>query len=122
MAQFGARSLRRLSTVHPDLQRIAHAVIKVMDITVIDGYRGPTRQNKYFADGRSQKKYPESRHNTKPSGAIDLAPWPLDWDDIDRFRKLSLILKGAAAALDIEIEWGGDWRSFKDYPHYQLKR
>ena len=31
-------------------------------------------------------------------------------------------IKSVAQTLGIEIEWGGDWKSFKDYPHYQLKR
>ena len=121
MYHFGKTSLKRLATVEEPLIKVCNAGIQVMDITVLDGYRGPYRQNKYFAEGTSQKKYPESRHNSKPSGAIDLAPWPLDWEDISRFVTLSYVLKGAAAALNIEIEWGGEWRSFKDYPHYQLK-
>lgn len=121
MASYGAKSSRRLNTCHVDIQRVMLPAVEIYDNSVIWGFRGEARQNRAFADGFSKKQWPDSRHNTNPSLAIDVIPYPVDWDDIDRFIELSLVIKGAASALGIPLEWGGDW-SFKDYAHWQLPR
>lgn len=122
MPHFSQRSLGRLETCHPDLQRLMHNVIKVYDITIIEGYRGEQRQNKAHREGKSQLRYPDSKHNQKPSLAVDIAPWPLDWNDLDAFNEMGWFVKGVAHAMCIPIAWGGDWKSFKDYPHFELQK
>jgi peptidoglycan L-alanyl-D-glutamate endopeptidase CwlK len=118
--RFSARSLRNLQGVHPDLVRIAHRALEitVIDFVVIEGLRTLKRQRQLVAAGASRTM--NSRHLT--GHAIDIAPivarqirwdWPL-------FRKLEPTVKQAAAELAVQIEWGGDWLTFKDGPHWQL--
>ena len=120
MPTFSKTSLERLATCHENLQRIAHQAIKHQDFTVLCGYRGIDEQNRAFKEGKSKLQWPFSKHNTYPSTAFDLAPWPLDWNDLRQFLRLSGTIKRAALELNIPIVWGGDWKTFKDYPHYQL--
>jgi peptidoglycan L-alanyl-D-glutamate endopeptidase CwlK len=121
MPKFSRTSLDRLETCHADLQRLMHAVIEEVDCTILCGHRTQDEQDKAFAAGNSKLRFPHSKHNKFPSRAVDVAPWPIDWKDIGAFRKLSEVVKRKAHELEIDIEWGGDWRSFKDYPHYELK-
>lgn len=121
---FSRRSLRKLSTCHPKLQELMICVLNrngvSMDFSVLEGHRGKIRQNLLYYSGSSQVKYPNSRHNSKPSMAIDIAPYPIDWKDIERFHELAELVKIEAERLNIKIVWGGDWKFFKDYVHFQL--
>jgi peptidoglycan L-alanyl-D-glutamate endopeptidase CwlK len=121
MYKFSKRSLTRLESTHPDLQRLFHEVIKVTDCSVLSGYRGEEEQNKLVADGKSQLVYPKSKHNSLPSRAVDVVPYPIDWNDLDRFREFVNIVKDVAKKLNIEINCGADWTKFRDYPHFELK-
>lgn len=114
------RSLSRLEGVHADLVRVVKraAVTSNIDFTVLEGLRTLERQKTLVARGAS--KTMKSRHLT--GHAVDLAPfvdgqvvwaWPL-------YHKLAVIVKAAAKDENVPIEWGGDWRSFKDGPHWQL--
>lgn len=118
--QLGARSLQRLNGVHPDLVKVVKRAIAIseIDFTVTEGLRTLARQKQLVAQGAS--KTMNSRHLT--GHAVDLAPlvagsvrwdWPL-------FHKLAAAMKQAAADVGVSIEWGGDWRTFKDGPHFQL--
>lgn len=97
-----------------------------MDITVLPdgGVRTHERQAELVKKGVS--KTLNSYHLKQSDGyghAIDLAPYPVEWGNIQRFKDLGALMKRAAKELGIEIEWGGEiWPKFKDYPHYQLKR
>jgi len=116
----GQRSLSRLEGVHPDLVRVVKkaAALSDLDFTVLEGLRTVERQKQLFAAGASTVL--NSRHLT--GHAVDLAPmlngavswdWPL-------YRRLAPIVKQAAADEKVPIQWGGDWRTFKDGPHWQL--
>lgn len=118
--KLGELSLNRLRGVHPDLVRVAKRAIEITDIdfTVLEGLRTLDRQRQLVAKGAS--KTLNSRHLT--GHAVDLAPvidgkvswdWPL-------YHKLAKAVKQAARELGVPIEWGGDWKSFKDGPHWQL--
>lgn len=119
MPSFSKKSLQRLSTCAPLLVQVCHDVIVDYDFIVLCGYRGEEEQNKAFKDGYSKLKFPKSKHNTYPSRAVDLAPYPLDWEDIARFKELGVRMKKAAADKSIKIQWGGDWK-MRDYPHFEL--
>ena len=128
MPTFGKRSLENLKNCHPNLKIIAHEAIKEYDFSVICGLRTKQDQEKAFNGGFSKVKYPNSRHNQSLllgrkdiSDAFDLCPYPIDWNDIGRFKALSVIIKRIAKEKNIQIEYGGDWAKFRDYPHYQLK-
>lgn len=120
MAKFSTRSLERLRTCDPRLQELFEEVIKHYDCTVLEGHRGEQKQNQAYWEGKSKVKWPDSKHNKVPSLAIDVAPYPVDWENIERFKEFGAFVKGVAAAMGIKIRWGGDFKSFFDGPHFEL--
>ena len=84
---FGKSSQKKLESCHPKLIALFTEVARTcpMESTILVGYRGADEQNKAVADGRSKLKYPKSKHNHKPSLAIDIAPYPIKWDDVKSF-------------------------------------
>lgn len=120
--KFSKKSIEKLLTCHPDLVMIINYALKTspLDFSVLCGHRGEKEQNRAYIDGNSKLKYPLSNHNKNPSNAVDIAPYPIDWNNIERFEILGRHVKNVANKLNIEIEWGGDW-NFKDYPHFELK-
>jgi peptidoglycan L-alanyl-D-glutamate endopeptidase CwlK len=116
----GPRSLSRLQDVHPDLVRVVKraAAMSDLDFTVLEGRRTLARQQVLMKNGAT--KTLNSRHLT--GHAVDLAPmvgdgvswdWPL-------YHRLAKIIKAAALAESVPLVWGGDWRTFKDGPHWEL--
>ena len=130
MPRFGSRSRKNLDTCHPDLQKVFNEVIKHVDCSIICGQRGKEDQNKAFKDGRSKVKYPNGRHNANPSKAVDVAPYPIDWDNLERFTLFAGFVLGIAKSMKIDLIWGNDWNgdfntkdtNFRDYPHFELKK
>jgi len=128
MPEFGRTSIARLNTCHPLIQLVARKVIKTYDITVVCGWRDKESQIVAFQTGKSTVSWPKSKHNNmfenKPySLAIDLAPWinnGIPWNDIGEFKHMAGRVLQAAEDLGIDLEWGGEWLSIKDYPHFQL--
>ncbi len=119
---FSVASLDKLETCHPDLQAVALAVEVLMDFSVLCGHRDEAEQNHDFAIGASKKKWPDSRHNSSPAEAMDIAPYPVNWDNLSAFRELARLMFQEAAKLGVEIEWGGHWDSFPDLSHFQLAK
>ena len=122
MSQFklGVRSKLRLRGVHPDLVRVVKRAIEIteVDFTVLEGLRTKDRQRTLFAQGAT--KTMNSRHLT--GHAVDLGAWvggTVRWD-WPLYDKIEVAMKQAAKELNVPLEWGGDWKSFKDGPHYQL--
>ena len=116
----GPRSLTRLEGVHPDLVRIVKtaASISDLDFTVLEGLRTGERQKQLFA--QKATKTMNSRHLT--GHAVDLAPMiggKISWD-WPLYNRLAKVVKAAAAEEKIPLQWGGDWRQFKDGPHWKL--
>jgi peptidoglycan LD-endopeptidase CwlK len=128
MAAFGAPSAKRLATCHPDLQKVMNEAIKGFDFMVLCGYRGEAEQNIAFTTGKSKLRYPNSKHNKVPSLAVDIVPFPIDWDDINRFKELARHINSVSERLGIKIRHGADWNSngryddekFVDWPHWEL--
>ena len=118
--KLGSRSRQNLSGVHPDLVAVVKRAIEItgVDFTVIEGVRNINRQRELYKAGRSTTM--NSRHIT--GHAVDMVPWPVDWNDLERFEVMSEAMKTAAEELDIPIVWGGDWKSFYDAPHFELDR
>lgn len=116
----GKKSLDRLSGVHPHLVSVVKRAIEITecDFTVLEGVRSITRQEQLVKAGASQTM--RSRHIT--GHAVDLGAYvggSVRWD-WPLYYKIADAVKKAAAELNIPIEWGGDWKSFKDGPHFQL--
>ena len=111
MYHFSNTSIQKLDTCDAHIILVANHVIRHFDFTVIWGYRGEEDQNECFANGTSTKQFPDSFHNVYPSKAIDIVPWPIDWDDLDRFYYLAGLWRGYGKALGIEFIWGNDWNN-----------
>ena len=116
----GTRSLSRLEGVHPDLVRVVKraAAMSDLDFTVLEGLRTVERQKQLFA--QKATKTMNSRHLT--GHAVDLAPMiggKISWD-WPLYNRLSKIVKAAAVAENVAVTWGGDFRTFKDGPHWEL--
>jgi len=128
MPEFGTASAKQLSTCHQDLIDICHIVIETYDFSVLEGFRSNARQDELFRQGKSKLQTGESKHNNNPSLAVDIAPYPIDWDNPKRFYLLAGMMFQAAAQLSISLRWGGDWdgdwihtdQSFHDLPHFEL--
>lgn len=119
MAYFSPKSMSRLETCHPDLVRLFVRVVQGWDCAVTCGFRGEADQNEAYANRRSKLRWPDSLHNQEPSLAVDVVPCdivPLDWEDLDHFKRFRAYVLGVAEELKIEVETIS-W----DYPHYQLK-
>lgn len=119
MAKYSKRSLDRIHECDERLQLIAGELIHRMDVTVLCGHRGEAEQNKAFKEGKSKLQWPDSKHNKMPSLAIDIAPYPIDWNDIARFKIMCEYILDIANELGIKIRQGRDF-SFVDWVHTEL--
>lgn len=133
MPTFSTASRRQLATCDPKLQRVLEEAIQFYDFTIIEGHRGKEAQNAAYAKGTSKVRFPHGKHNSLPSRAVDLAPYPIDWSNnqkaLERFVYLAGVVMCCARRLQIPLRWGGDWDrdddtrdegSFRDYPHFEL--
>lgn len=134
MPQFGSASLGRRTQLHPDLQAIADEAIKRIDFAIICGWRGPEEQERAFNERKSKLHYPDSKHNQRPSMAMDCVPWPVNWKNTEQFVALGAVIMAVGAQLLMEgkithkLRWGHDWdgdgirgeAGETDFPHYEL--
>ena len=126
--QLGTKSLTKLEGVNPVLVKVVKRAIEItdQDFSVIEGVRTLARQKELYSKGKS--KTMNSRHLT--GHAVDLLPYPFNGDvdgdgipnieDWDQYYPIADAMKKAAKELGVDLEWGGDWKSFKDGPHFQL--
>lgn len=152
MIILGERSLSRLQGVHPDLIRVVRRAALLatpeQDFTVIEGVRSREAMMVNWGKGRTAGEcvshgvpasYSEpslkkvtwlsnpfaSNHAKKPDGfghAVDLAPYPIDWKNIDRFKVLGALMLSASFQESVKIAWGGNWERSKDWPHFELSQ
>jgi peptidoglycan LD-endopeptidase CwlK len=130
MPSFGTAA--QLATCHPRLQLVLREAIKYFDFAVIEGHRGQKAQDAAFAKGLSKLKWPNGNHNSKPSRAADIAPFPVDWREGEkphlRFAFMMGIVWMAAKKVGVKIRLGMDWNrnldprdeTFLDLPHVEL--
>lgn len=136
--KFSSGSAAKLLTCDPKLRIICEEAIKLFDFRVTEGFRTVTRQQQLYAQGRTKpgqivteidgvKK--KGKHNYFPSKAVDIDPWPVNYNDRERYMHLAGIMLGIAHSLKIKIRWGGDFdkdddfkdRSGWDLPHYEIE-
>ena len=131
-----ARQAARLADVRPELAaayRVAlrrwsgDPVLRLLGLPIVtEGYRSPERQDELYTRGRSApgpivtyKRGGESKHNTLPSRALDvaflLADGSVSWSGL-LLSKFARLMKAA----DAQVRWGGDWQKFKDRPHFEV--
>ena len=121
MNKFSFSSEKRLVTCHPDLQKLARAVLVWCDCSVLQGHRNQSDQENAFVSGKSLVNWPNSKHNQQPSRAIDLAFYPIEWDNIEKWEDFGERVMATAKVLGIKLRWGGHWNTLKDYVHFELE-
>lgn len=146
MPTFGKKSLEKLNTAHPKIVKVMNEAIKRFDFTVIHGHRTPSEQFELFKKGRTLQNgqwvktgstvtnldgiNKKSNHNYLPSHAVDIVPYPIDWNNIQRFKDMAKVVLEEANKLGIKLVWGADWdmdgnieeHKFKDFPHFELDK
>ena len=130
MPSFGKRSRERLESCNSDLRMVFNEVIKSVDCSILEGHREKERQNQLFDEGKTKVLYPDGRHNDYPSNAVDVVPYPVNWEDRERMTLFAGFVLGVANQMGITLRWGGDWdqdfevqdNKFDDFPHFELKR
>jgi hypothetical protein len=128
MAEFGEKSREALASAHPKLRQLFEEVVKHRDCSVLCGFRNEADQQEVFRKGLSKTEWPNSKHNSYPSRAVDVAPYPIDWLDERRFDQFSGYVQAVADRLGIRIRWGGDFNRdgnlrndrWLDRPHFEL--
>lgn len=120
MNKYSKVSKERLSTCDSRLQDIFNELIKELDCSIICGFRGEEEQNKAFYMGKSKAIWGKSKHNKRPSLAVDAAPYPIDWNNHVRFVQMNDKIQAIAKRRGIKIKWGGAFKSFKDLSHWEL--
>ena len=118
--KLGKKSLSNLNGVHPDLVKVVKRAIELTecDFTIIEGLRTKERQAQLLKEKKTTTS--NSRHLT--GHAVDLAAWVNDtisWD-WKYYHQIADAMKEASKELNISIDWGGDWKKFKDGPHFEL--
>ena len=113
----GKKSKQKLEGVHEDIVAVVELAISKSeyDFTVLEGLRSVERQKELVDTGKSTTM--NSRHLN--GHAVDIAPWPISWD-WDDYYTIAKVIKEAAEELNVDFEWGGDWKNFPDAPHWQL--
>ena len=124
MPKFGKKSLAELRGLDSGLVNVLNQAIKHFDFSVIEGMRSLETQTQYVADGVS--KTLKSKH--LEGKAVDIAPYPVDYDDTERFVYLGGFILGVASQLGVKLRWGLDWdmdtytkdTNFRDLGHFEL--
>jgi len=126
--KFSKKSLDKLHECHPLLQTVMLGVIKRFDISVLCGHRGEAEQNAEHAGGNSKLKWPASKHNKTPSEAVDVVPYPINWQDTARFEAMGQVVLQCWEEIPKEdrhgweLVWGKTFKGLVDYPHFEVRR
>jgi peptidoglycan LD-endopeptidase CwlK len=120
--RLSSRSRARLVGVHPALIAVVEAAITrtAVDFMITEGLRSAERQAALVKAGASRTT--RSRHLT--GHAVDVGAlvegqvrwdWPL-------YGRIAEAFKAAARDLKTPLIWGGDWKTLRDGPHFELDR
>ncbi|TCM61884.1 peptidoglycan L-alanyl-D-glutamate endopeptidase CwlK [Acinetobacter calcoaceticus] len=136
-------SLGRLEGANPNLVKVVKRAIELttQDFLVVESIRSKEQMMINYGKGRTAAQlakfgiaasYAQPKlskvtwlnnpfaSNHASGKAVDLVPYPVDWNDLNKFRAIAVAMKQAAAELRVPLAWGGDWKSSKDYPHFEL--
>lgn len=128
MPKFGVTSQKRLSQCHYLLQELMNSVVAEYDITVLCGFRDKVEQERAYAEGKSKARWGQSKHNFMPSMAVDIAPYPIDWNDISRFEEMGKVVFKHWEQMPIEkrggweLRWGKNFKGLTDFPHFEIRQ
>lgn len=127
MNRFSAKSVQRLYSCRRPLIDLFEAVLPVHDCSILEGHRSNARQLALYDEGKT--KIPsQGPHNWQVSRAVDVAPYPINWENTKRFYFFAGIVMAKADDMGIDVRWGGDWNSnnnlddqnFFDLVHWEL--
>jgi peptidoglycan L-alanyl-D-glutamate endopeptidase CwlK len=128
MAVFGTRSKTCLESCTQPVQDVCNSAIYFIDFAVTTGHRTHEEQARLYAQGRTMPgrivtnaRPGDSVHNHEPSKAFDFCPWPVDWDDLVGFGVVAGVLQYVGWTMGYDVKWGGNWDSFVDYPHIEVR-
>jgi len=115
---FSEQSIQHLSEIHLDLYEVVFyaRLISKVPFEITDGLRTIEEQRYFYTTGKSRTL--ASKH--LKGLAVDVVPIPVSWEP-EAFYPIAEAMKKSSDILDIPIVWGGDWKTFKDYPHFELK-
>jgi len=132
---YGRKSLKNYETLSPNLQRVADRVLGygIMDFSLDCTHRGEAEQNRLFnmVPPRTEKAWPDSKHNTLPSEGMDCVPYVAgksSWNKLHCCVLAGLFL-AAAKEEGVKLRWGGNWdmdsepitdQDFQDLCHFEL--
>jgi peptidoglycan L-alanyl-D-glutamate endopeptidase CwlK len=134
MPEFTLTSRIKLATCDQDLQTLFNEVIKTFDCTILEGHRDEEAQEEAFKKGNTKLHWPNGKHNSYPSNAVDASIYPVQWNNLYRFYWFAGYVMGIATKLYDDgkishlIRYGGDWNSnreitdnnFNDLVHFEL--
>lgn len=133
--KFGHQSLNELAQAHPDLVDLCQKVLdlQLFDFGITCGFRTYEAQNRLFFEGRSKVRWPDSKHNSRPSNAIDFILYingkpTYDPKDHAGYYMAVGVFRAVAAGMDLPIRVGADWdgdfstqdQTFNDLVHIEL--
>ena len=133
MFKLGAKSMSRLDGVDIRMVAVVKRAIQLseVDFSVLEGLRSKSRQAELYAQGRTAPGKivtwtMTSKHVV--GTAVDLVPYPLDWNDLKKFDAIAKAMFAAAKELNVNIRWGADWnqngkvreKGETDSPHFEL--
>ena len=129
MPKFGKRSKERLKGVDAKLVNVLNELIKIMDVTIIEGVRSKEKQYEYFLKGKSKIDGIKKKGQHQLGKAVDLAPYPIDWSNRDSFYYMGGMLRGIAQQMGVKVRYGRDWdgdgktkdNRFDDLVHIEIR-
>lgn len=141
MPKFGNKSLSILQNAHPELRRVLNEAIKYFDFSVIESVRTKEQHEANVKAGKSKTTWENSKHRARldnegrmTSLAVDICPYPVNWNDKESFALMAGYILGIAAVMHRQgfmthkLRWGGDFnmnnittdQHFYDGPHFEL--
>ena len=118
MPSFGPNNMAKLNTCDCRLVELFVEVVKERNCIVLEGKRSPDRQALLYAEGVTQTM--NSKHLNDPSRAVDVMPYPLDYDDRLGQHEFAAYVYYTAIKMGIKVRWGGNFKTLYDAPHWEI--
>jgi hypothetical protein len=112
MNKWGKNSKKHRESIDWHLNAVSDQVLKIRDHSIIEGHRPEAEQNAAFDSGASHLRWPDGKHNSIPSKALDMQPYPLP-ESTQVLREdlsyLAGLYVGIGRQMGLRIRWGGSW-------------
>jgi len=120
--RWGARSLAVREEIHHELVLCVDQCLEwsEFDLTLTEGVRDIEGQTKAYRAGLSELQWPQSKHNMRPSDAVHIEPYPIDYTDLDRYKILGGLMIAAGGLLQVKLRWLGP-TSLRDWAHWERR-